>query len=237
MKSCRVVVMICGAWLLAGCVSQNGQVDNTASGALIGAGTGAIIGTAVAHHPGVGAAVGGAAGAIVGGLIGHAMDQSQQAHLQNRGPQTWQRVEQGQPLGLEDVKALARAGVGDELIISQIHSTRTVYHLSTGDIIALKNGGVSERVIDYMINTPTSALSPPPLVAVAREPPPPVSETVVVSPGAGYVWISGGWMWCSTGWVWCHGHWAWPPHPRAIWVGAGWEYDHGHRMWRAGYWR
>src|ERR1039458_1680866 len=46
------------------------------------------------------------------------------------------------------VKALAKAGVSDGLIISQIRITHTVYHLSTAEIIDLKNSGVSEKVID-----------------------------------------------------------------------------------------
>ena len=237
MKRCCAVSVVCLTLSLAGCVSPDGQVDHTATGALIGGATRAIIGGSVARHPGVGAAIGGAAGVIAGGLIGHSLDQAQQARLQNRAPQTWQRVEQGQPLGVEDVKALARAGVGDDLIISQIHNTRTVYHLGTGDIISLKNAGVSERVIDFMINTPTTALSPPTLVTVTSDPPPPVAETIVVAPGPEYVWIPGAWVWCGTGWGWCRGHWAWPPHPHAFWVAGGWENSRGRRMWRAGYWR
>jgi len=225
------------ALALAGCVSPSGQQDNTATGALIGGGSGALIGAVAGRHPGVGAAIGGAAGVIVGGLIGHSMDQAQQARLQSSAPQTWQRVEQGQPLGIEDVKALTRAGVSDDLIISQIRSTRTVYHLGTGDIIALKNFGVSERVIDFMLNTPSTALSQPAVVAVASEPPPPVPETVVVAPGPGYVWIPGAYVWGGAGWFWCAGHWSWPPHPHAYWVGGGWEFHNGRRMWREGYWR
>ena len=222
---------------IAGCVAPNGQVDNTASGALIGGATGAIIGASVARHPGVGAAIGGAAGVIAGGLIGHSLDQAQQARLQNSAPQTWQRVEQGQPLGLEDINALSRAGVGDEVIITQIRSTRTVYHLVTGDILSLKSAGVSDRVITYMQNTPTTALAQPAVMVVNSEPPPVRVETVMVSPGPGYVWVSGAWLWSGTGWYWYAGHWAHPPHPRAYWVTPGWEYDHGRRVWREGYWR
>jgi len=49
-----------------------------------------------------------------------------------------QQVQPGPPLGIEDVKALAKAGVSDDLIISQIRGSGTVYHLGTADIIALK---------------------------------------------------------------------------------------------------
>ena len=85
------------------------------------------------------------------------MDQDQQARLRAQSPQTYVRVDQGQPLGVADVKALAGAGISDDVIISQIRNSRTVYHLSAADIIDLHNSGVSDRVVNYMINTPTTA--------------------------------------------------------------------------------
>jgi hypothetical protein len=73
-----------------------------------------------------------------------------------------QRVEQGQPLGLADIKALAKAGVSDEVILSQIRNSHVVYRLTTAEIIDLKDSGVSNRVIDFMINTPSMYPPPPP---------------------------------------------------------------------------
>ena len=165
---------ICGVVLfvaVAGCETPEGYPDRTASGALaggaIGAGSGAIIGSA-SGHAGEGALIGGALGALTGGIIGNAMDQQQREMLARQYPQTWQRVEQGQPLAAADVKALAKAGVSDEVIISQIRNSHAVYRLTTAEIIDLKDAGVSERVIDFMINTPTLYPPPPP-----RYPPPP----------------------------------------------------------------
>jgi hypothetical protein len=162
-------VCACGAAVLilaAGCETPSGNPDRTATGALaggaIGAGTGAIIGNYSGHHTAGGAAIGGAVGALAGGLIGNAMDQQQRQTLEQQNPQTLQRVEQGQPLGLADIKALARAGVSDDIIISQIRNSRTVYRLSTAEIIDLKDAGVSNRVIDFMINTPSLYPPPPP---------------------------------------------------------------------------
>lgn len=151
--------------LLAGCQTPDGRTDRTASGALggavLGAGTGAIIGSA-SGDAGAGAAIGGALGALTGGIIGQSIDQAQRESLDRQSPQTLHRVEQGQPLGLADVKALARAGVSDEVMISQIRNSRTAYRLSTAEIIDLKDAGVSERVIDFMINTPSLYSAPPP---------------------------------------------------------------------------
>lgn len=150
---------------LVGCQTYDGQVDRTATGALagaaIGAGTGAIIGSQ-SGHAGEGALIGGAIGALTGGLIGRAMDQQQQETLARQSPDTWQRVQTGQPLGLADIKALSRAGVSDDVIISQIRQSRTAYRLTTAEIIELKEAGVSERVIDFMINTPSLYPPPPP---------------------------------------------------------------------------
>ena len=61
--------------------------------------------------------------------------------MRAQAPQTMQRVEQGQPLTVPDVKALVNAGISDDLIISQIRNSRTVYRLTTADIIDLKNSG------------------------------------------------------------------------------------------------
>lgn len=194
---------------VAGCYSPQGRPDYTASGALAGGATGAIVGS-MAHHPGEGALIGGAVGAVVGGLIGHGMDQEQEAQLRAQAPQTMQRIDQGQPLTVVDVKSLTKAGIGDDLIISQIRNSRTVYYLTTADIINLKNAGVSERVIDFMINTPTQIPSAQVAGVVGATPPP---ETVVVAPGPDYVWVGGAWLWFGDRWVWNHGYWHQPAHP------------------------
>jgi hypothetical protein len=54
---------------------------------------------------------------------------------------------------MADVKALATAGLSDEVILSHIRNSQPVYHLTTAEIIDLKKSGVSEKVIDFMINT------------------------------------------------------------------------------------
>jgi hypothetical protein len=52
-----------------------------------------------------------------------------------------------------DVKALAKAGLSDDVILSHLRNSRAVYHLTTSEIIDLKQSGVSEKIIDFMINT------------------------------------------------------------------------------------
>ncbi|GAB6111672.1 hypothetical protein JCM14713_14300 [Desulfomicrobium salsuginis] len=204
--------------LATGCMYPGGRPDYTGSGALGGAAAGAAIGS-LATHSGQGALLGGAIGAIAGGLIGHGMDAQQEARLQAQAPATYERVREDSPLEVSDVKELARAGVGDDLIISQIRSSRTVYHLDTAEIIDLKNSGVSERVIDFMINTPDRTDSAEVADTSRSRPPAPVPEPVFVAPGPGYVWVRGAWMWYDDHWAWHRGYWS-RPH---------WWYGHGPR--------
>ena len=243
------VIVAAGLVLAVGCYTPEGRPDRTASGALaggaIGAGSGAIIGS-MGHHAGEGALIGGAIGALTGGIIGNAMDQQQRETLARQSPETVQRIEQGQPLGVADIKALAKAGVSDEVIISQIRNSHTAYHLSTAEIIDLKDAGVSEKVIDFMINTASYSSAPPPPpppadyqeIVVAQPPPPPIVEEVCYpAPGPGYVWIGGYWGWYGGRWMWVRGRWAYPPHRRAVWVGGYWERRGGSGVWIAGHWR
>jgi len=228
---------------LSGCEYPNGDPNYTGTGALTGGAVGAFTGAAVGgeRYGGQDALIGAAVGAIAGGLIGNSMDQQQRERLREQSPQTYVRINQGQPLSVADVQALTRAGVGDDLIISEIRNSHTVYHLSAGDIIDLRNAGVSNRVLDFMINTPTTIGGPmvvaPPAdtVVLSQPPPPPPAETVVVAPGPGYIWIDGEWAWNGR-WIWVAGHWGYPPHPGAIWIRGYW-YRGPHGWYRStGHW-
>lgn len=227
---------------LTGCQYPNGEPNNTATGALVGGAAGAMTGAAIGgphNNAGPDALIGAAAGAIAGGIIGNVMDQQQAATLRAQAPQTYVRVQEGQPLTVADVKALAVAKVSDDVIINQIRSSHTVYHLSSADIIDLHNSGVSDNVINFMISTPSQIVNDSNVVAgpvVAQAPPPPPAQTIVVAPGPGYVWIGGEWIW-NGGWVWRAGYWAYPPYARAVWVPAYWH--RGPRGWycRPGHWR
>ena len=53
-----------------------------------------------------------------------------------------------------DITTMSKAGIADEVIISQIRNARVVYRLNSQQIIELNNAGVSQKVIDFMINTP-----------------------------------------------------------------------------------
>lgn len=225
------------AVLLAGCQNPDGTQNNTGSGALIGGALGAMTGAVIGgRNAGAGALIGAGIGAAGGAIIGNSMDQEQNARLRAEAPQTYEKVEQSQPLSVADVKALAKAGVSEDVMISQIKNSRTVYHLSAPDIIDLRDSGVSDKVINYMINTPSTAGAETTTVVTQAPPSAPV-ETMVAAPGPDYVWVDGEWQWNGLTWVWVGGHWVYPPRPHAVWVvGFSWH-DHYGWHYRRGYWR
>jgi hypothetical protein len=168
----------------------------------------------------------------------------QMAKLCQEAPDTCRRVQTGQPLTLADVKFMAKLAFSSDVIITEVRNSHTVYHLGAKDIIDLKDSGVSDQVIDFLINSPSliggSTPVPEPSTnssAAQTPPPPPPAETPPPTPGTDYVWVDGDWVW-NGGWVWVGGHWVLPPYPGAIWLHGRW----GRRGWGGyrrvpGHWR
>jgi hypothetical protein len=166
----------------------------------------------------------------------------QMAKLCQEAPDTCHRVQAGQPLTLADVKVMAKLSFSPDVIINLVRNSRTVYHLGARDIIDLKNAGVSDQVIDFLINTPsliagaTPVPEPSASSSASQTPPPePIAETPPPSPGTDYTWVEGDWVW-NNGWVWVGGHWVIPPYRGAIWLhgrwGRGWGgYHRGPGRW------
>jgi outer membrane lipoprotein SlyB len=235
MKINKCILSLGGvAMLLTGCQNPDGTQNNTGSGLLIGGALGALTGAAIggSRHGGPDALIGAAAGALAGGLVGNSMDREQDARLRAEAPATYARVDQGQPLTVADVKAMAKAGISEDVIISQINNSHTVFHLGSADIIDLRDSGVPDKVVTAMINTASAAVA-----TTEVAPPPPPAETVVVAPGPDYVWVGGEWVWRGDAWIWVGGHWVYPPRPHAVWiVGRSWHDRYGWHHER-GYWR
>lgn len=228
------------AVLLTGCQYPNGEPNNTGTGALIGAGSGAALGAVLGgRNAAAGAVIGGVFGAITGSIIGNQMDRAQAEQLREEAPVTYVHVQQNQPLTVADVQALVNAKVSDDVIIAQIQNSHTVYHLTPQDIINLHSAGCSDRLVNFMINTPNTVTpAPPATVVTSDEPPPAPDQPVYAAPGPGYVWVGGEWQWNGVGWVWVGGQWMYPPWPNAVWVHGywyrgpfgGWRHARGH--WR-----
>jgi hypothetical protein len=56
------------------------------------------------------------------------------------------------PYGVEDVLKLSRANIGESIIINYINNSGTIYNLQPTDIVYLRDQGVSETVINRMID-------------------------------------------------------------------------------------
>lgn len=87
---------------------------------------------------------------------------------------------------LQEVVALSKEQMGDEVITNYIHSTGKAYQLSADQIIYLKNQGVSSPVLNALIQTatlgPNPGLNTPPDPAVAIPTTPPPVEVNTPAP-------------------------------------------------------
>jgi len=82
MNKFKIIYILVIALAIGGCTNMSGTQQSTASGAIGGAGLGAIIG-AIAGNAGMGAAIGAAAGTAGGYLYGKHKEAEQDAY--NRG--------------------------------------------------------------------------------------------------------------------------------------------------------
>jgi hypothetical protein len=78
---------------------------------------------------------------------------------------------------MTDVAQLAQQRVSDQVIINQIRTTGSVYHLSATDIVWLRDNGVSDAVIAEMQATGSRrpgrrvVVGPPPPTVIYEEQP------------------------------------------------------------------
>jgi uncharacterized protein YcfJ len=114
---------------------------------VIGAGAGGIAGG------GQGALIGGAAGIIAGGLIGAALDEQDRKVMERSSPRTVDRMDRGEPLTINDVIKLNQGGVSDDTVMGYMRDTSSTYNLSQAQIRRLQDAGVSQRIINYMVDT------------------------------------------------------------------------------------
>jgi hypothetical protein len=167
--------------LATGCASPYYADRGAGLGALGGAGVGAIAG-AQSGHPLAGAAIGAGVGAITGGVIGSGMDEIE---AKNRAAISAQMGRQIQPggVGINDVLAMTKSGVDEELIVNHVRANGVAHPLQSGELIALQQEGVSKRVIATMQSAPMPGavpvgavqpvpVAPVPMVAYPYPPPP-----------------------------------------------------------------
>jgi outer membrane lipoprotein SlyB len=179
------------ALMLAGGCSSLTPSDN---GVLAGGGVGAVAGGIAGHalgSTGAGAALGAVGGAIAGGLIGNNVEKKQAQEAAAAAAAQAQ-------VGIAEVIQMAQSHVGDSVIITKVQTSPTVYHLTSQDVVTLKQNGVSDVVINEMMATATryprrvyaagAVYGQPvyqPAVYVVEPPPPPVAVGVGIGFGGG----------------------------------------------------
>ena len=140
----KVLVLVAASSLLtASCQSKAG------TGALVGTGVGVGVGAIVGGPQG--AIIGGASGAIVGGLIGAYLDESDQSKLKEQSPRTYRKLDDGDRLNVNDVINLHRADIKADKIIDLIDKTDSHFVLNKYQIDKMRQAGVPEKVIHYMM--------------------------------------------------------------------------------------
>ncbi len=137
-------------------------------GGLTGAGAGALIGDSVGNA-GAGTAIGAGIGALTGAAIGSEMDDMEARNRAMIAQQLGRQVA-ANAVSMDDVVAMTRSGVDDELVVNHIQIHGTTAPLKATDLIVLQQQGVSTRVIKAM-------QTPPARPAVVAQP---VSRPVIV---------------------------------------------------------
>jgi hypothetical protein len=103
------------------------------------------------------------------------------------------------PLSALEVRDMARQGVSDEVMIAKIRSAGVSHSLSPSDLASLRDGGVSDRVVEEMIMAGVRTQERTAYVHYYSTP---------------AIWYWGPWsvFWWHGGWYWHHGHhrhWGW----------------------------
>jgi hypothetical protein len=95
-----------------------------------------------------------------------AIDRSERNTLlqHNVSPFIYDRMVQGEVLTLSDIIELSKRQVPGRLVINYLYSTRAVYSLDKPGLARLREGGVDQSIINYLLDTP-SIFAPRPYYA------------------------------------------------------------------------
>lgn len=213
-----VGVLTASCVISVGCQTPQHSDNGAVIGALGGAGIGALIGDKNdAALPG--ALIGAGVGTLAGAAVGDAIDRDVERNRREASAQTAAAYEQrlaARPGAVtpEDVSAMMRAGLSEDVIAGQIHANGISRRLQVNDLINLRNQGVPDSVIKAMqtANVPTAATAAP--VNTYGVAPAPANGQVIVEHHygpPGYYWRP-----APPPWGWCA-----PPH-------AHYHYRHHH---------
>ncbi|MCC7476762.1 MAG: glycine zipper 2TM domain-containing protein [Pirellulales bacterium] len=160
--------------------------NDTASGTFVGGALGAVTGAIVGGRKdrGEGALIGAGVGALTGNLLGRSKDAQDERRAAAGAAAVGQMNQQAAAMAVTnyDLLQMTRAGVSEEVIISTMRSRGARIDLSPQSLIALKQQGVSDRVVMAAQDMSASrgyALPAPPTLGVVSEVPPPPPAVIV----------------------------------------------------------
>jgi hypothetical protein len=110
-------------------------------------------GTFTAGGLGTGVLIGSAAGIVASGSMEAALDEQERKVMERSSPRTVNRMDRGDSLTLNDIIKLSQSGVTDDTIIKYLTDSGSTYHLTQPQVKRLQEGGVSQRVINFMIQS------------------------------------------------------------------------------------
>ncbi len=94
-----------------------------------------------------------------------AQQQSDYVAVQHSGVSdaVYDKMVHGDALSLGDIENLSRAHVNDGVILRYIRDQGTIYTLNSADVTNLRRAGVSQSVVDYMLQTARQYYNYPPV--------------------------------------------------------------------------
>jgi hypothetical protein len=158
---------------------RNDTAEGTVFGGALGAITGALIGGK--KKRGEGALIGAGVGALSGNLIGRSKDEAD-AQRAAAGATAVAHANQRAAVRAVtnlDLIRMTQAGVSDDLVISTLRTRGARLDLSPEALIALKESGVSERVLIAAQGMTQAHIAAPVPTTIVTESPPP---QVIVAP-------------------------------------------------------
>jgi outer membrane lipoprotein SlyB len=162
-----------------GCATATRSDQGAVVGGLTGAGLGALVGNAVGNA-GAGAAIGAGVGALSGAAVGGSLDEIEARNQAEIEARLGRPVATG-AVTIDDVIAMTRAGVSEEVIVTHIRSRGMVAPLQASDLILLQQQHVSPAIVQAMQAPPPGPAGYPagaPVVVPAGY----VAPPVVVAP-------------------------------------------------------
>lgn len=167
------LALVCSSVLLGGCNSPYRSDQGALFGGLTGAGLGALVGNSLGNT-GAGAAIGAGVGAVSGAAVGGSLDEIE---ARNRA-EIEARLGRPAPAGavtIDDVVAMTRAGVSEDVIVNHIQNHGMAAPLRASDLIMLQQQRVSPRVVQTMQAPPAPGayVAPAPVYVDPYAYPPP----------------------------------------------------------------